>query len=206
MLSWDRFESVRIVKGVPMRLSRFSYYSDFMVYPLVLAVLITAAVWHGSQALRAGLYQWLPACLCGLAFWSLLEYALHRVALHLMPYFSTLHKVHHAEPLGFIGTPAWISITVWLVVILLPLSSFLAFNIADGATVGVMLGYWWYGIVHHLIHHHTHSPGRESVYIARLRAWHMRHHHSPRRGNFGVTSSVWDHLFGTAISARQRKT
>jgi sterol desaturase/sphingolipid hydroxylase (fatty acid hydroxylase superfamily) len=191
-----------------MRLSRFSYYSDFVVYPLALAVLIAAAGSRGAQATSAGLSAWLLACLCGLALWSLLEYGLHRVALHLMPYFSTMHKVHHADPLGFIGTPAWISVAVWLVMILLPLSSFLSFSIADGATVGVMLGYWWYGIVHHLIHHHAHPRGRRvgSTYIARLRAWHMRHHHSPKRGNFGVTTPLWDHLFGTAISARERKT
>jgi len=30
----------------------------------------------------------------------------------------------------------------------------------------------------------------------------MRHHHSPKRGNFGVTTPLWDYVFGTAISAR----
>ena len=35
-----------------------------------------------------------------------------------------------------------------------------------------------------------------------LRAWHMRHHYSPKSGNFGVTTRLWDHVFGTAISAR----
>jgi sterol desaturase/sphingolipid hydroxylase (fatty acid hydroxylase superfamily) len=28
----------------------------------------------------------------------------------------------------------------------------------------------------------------------------MRHHYSPRSGNFGVTTSVWDRIFRTAIS------
>jgi sterol desaturase/sphingolipid hydroxylase (fatty acid hydroxylase superfamily) len=27
----------------------------------------------------------------------------------------------------------------------------------------------------------------------------MRHHYSPKSGNFGVTTSVWDRVFGTAI-------
>jgi sterol desaturase/sphingolipid hydroxylase (fatty acid hydroxylase superfamily) len=32
----------------------------------------------------------------------------------------------------------------------------------------------------------------------------MRHHYSPKSGNFGVTTSVWDHIFGTAIRVRDK--
>ena len=69
---------------------------------------------------------------------------------------------------------------------LFPVWCFLGFNVADGLTVGVMFGYWWYGVVHHVIHHHanTSSPS----YFNELRAWHMRHHYSPKSGNFGVTT------------------
>jgi sterol desaturase/sphingolipid hydroxylase (fatty acid hydroxylase superfamily) len=34
----------------------------------------------------------------------------------------------------------------------------------------------------------------------------MRHHYSPRSGNFGVTTSLWDHVFGTAINVRDKAT
>jgi sterol desaturase/sphingolipid hydroxylase (fatty acid hydroxylase superfamily) len=191
-------------KGEPMRLGKFNYYSDFVIYPLAIAALIAVDVSHGTRAGQEPLYALPLACLSGLSIWSLLEYVLHRVALHLMPYFSAMHRVHHAEPLAFIGTPAWISIAVWLATILLPLSFVLGFSVADGVTVGVMLGYWWYGIVHHVIHHHAHS--RRSAFFDRLRAWHMRHHHSPKRGNFGVTTALWDRVFGTAIGARERRS
>jgi sterol desaturase/sphingolipid hydroxylase (fatty acid hydroxylase superfamily) len=63
-----------------------------------------------------------------------------------------------------------------------------------------MLGYWWYGVVHHVIHHHSNTSSPS--YFNALRAWHMRHHYSPKSGNFGVTTSLWDHVFGTAISVR----
>jgi sterol desaturase/sphingolipid hydroxylase (fatty acid hydroxylase superfamily) len=76
------------------------------------------------------------------------------------------------------------------------------FNLADGLTVGVMLGYWWYGTVHHVIHHHADKP--TSPYFKDLRAWHMRHHHSPKHGNFGVTLRLWDYVFGTAIRSRAK--
>jgi sterol desaturase/sphingolipid hydroxylase (fatty acid hydroxylase superfamily) len=78
----------------------------------------------------------------------------------------------------------------------------LGFNVADGLTVGVMFGYWWYGVVHHIIHHHANSPSPS--YFNDLRAWHMRHHFSPKGGNFGVTTHLWDHVFGTAIRVRDK--
>ena len=58
--------------------------------------------------------------LAGLVLWTLLEYVLHRIALHRMPYFSPMHGEHHAAPLAFIGTPSWISVSVLSLVILLP--------------------------------------------------------------------------------------
>jgi sterol desaturase/sphingolipid hydroxylase (fatty acid hydroxylase superfamily) len=32
----------------------------------------------------------------------------------------------------------------------------------------------------------------------------MRHHYSPRSGNFGVSTGLWDHVFGTVIGARDK--
>jgi sterol desaturase/sphingolipid hydroxylase (fatty acid hydroxylase superfamily) len=190
-----------------MQLSKFRYYSDFVVYPVVVVGLTVADIIHAPEPGTAVWFgEWLLSCFFGLVAWSLLEYGLHRVALHYMAYFSPMHALHHAEPLGLIGTPSWISVAVWLGVILLPVTFCLGFNVANGATVGVMLGYWWYGIVHHVIHHHAHRrpAARDLTYFDELRAWHMRHHHSPRQGNFGVTTSVWDHVFGTAISAPRK--
>ena len=180
-----------------MQLSKLGYYSDFVVYPIVVSALtgvnMSRLGWQGSL-------QWLAACMGGLVLWTLLEYVLHRVALHRMPVFSPMHSLHHGAPLALIGTPSWVSVSVWLGVLMLPLWWAAGFNIADGITVGVMIGYWWYGYVHHVIHHHARKPA--STYFGELRAWHMRHHHSPKRGNFGVTTHLWDHVFGTAIASQ----
>ena len=115
-----------------------------------------------------------------------------------------MHGAHHGAPLALIGTPIWVSVPVWTTIILLPAWALFGFNEASGLTIGVMLGYWWYGIVHHVIHHH--AQRRSTAYFERLRAWHMRHHHSPKKGNFGVTSPMWDYLFRTAISGRTKSS
>src|SRR5471032_2723694 len=91
-----------------MQLSKFSYYSDFVVYPIVVsgltAVDFSHPTWHSGR-------DWFGACLAGLVLWTLLEYVLHRIALHRMPVFSPMHNLHHGEPLAFIGTPSWVSVS-----------------------------------------------------------------------------------------------
>jgi sterol desaturase/sphingolipid hydroxylase (fatty acid hydroxylase superfamily) len=182
-----------------MQLSKLSYYSDFVVYPLVVISLTAIGVNHISWA---GVREWLCAGTAGMVLWTLMEYALHRIALHRMPYFSPLHGLHHAAPLSFIGTPTWMSVSILVMGILSPAWFCFGFNTADGLTVGVMVGYWWYGIVHHVIHHRANKSA--PAYFNDLRAWHLRHHYSPKSGNFGVTTAIWDHVFGTAISAREK--
>jgi sterol desaturase/sphingolipid hydroxylase (fatty acid hydroxylase superfamily) len=34
----------------------------------------------------------------------------------------------------------------------------------------------------------------------------MRHHYSPKRGNFGVTTPIWDYVFGTTIRSQNKAT
>ena len=182
-----------------MRPSKLSYYSDFVVYPVVIAGLAAAGVARASWAERAG---WLGLGVAGFLLWTLLEYVLHRSVLHQKTFFAPMHGQHHAAPLAFIGTPPWVSVLVLSACILAPVWWHWGFTVADGLTVGVMVGYWWYGLVHHIIHHHTRDPS--SAYFNELRAWHMRHHYSPKQGNFGVTTPLWDHVFGTTIHARDK--
>ena len=183
-----------------MQLSKFSYYSDFVLYPVVYIGLAAASLrgitWTGGA-------EWLCALAAGVVLWTLMEYVLHRTALHSVGYFVPMHGLHHSAPLAFIGTPTWLSVSVLAGLIGIPAWLCFGFSLAGGLTVGVMLGYWWYGVVHHVIHHHAHK--RSSSYFSELRAWHMRHHYSPKSGNYGVTTGLWDYVFGTAISARNKE-
>jgi sterol desaturase/sphingolipid hydroxylase (fatty acid hydroxylase superfamily) len=182
-----------------MRPSKLTYYSDFVIYPAVIAGLACAGLIRSTWPYRT---EWLCAAVAGFVTWTFLEYVLHRSVLHRKTHFAPMHGQHHAAPLAYIGTPPWVSVSVLSACFLAPVWWWGGFNVADGVTVGVMLGYWWYGVVHHIIHHHP--AGSSPSYFNDLRAWHMRHHYSPRGGNFGVTTSVWDRIFGTAISVRDK--
>ena len=177
-----------------MLLSKFSYYADYVAYPIVIAGLGVAGL---SGADSSAVATWLGAGVAGLALWTFMEYVLHRVVLHRMPYFSPMHELHHTSPVAYIGTPTLLSVSVLLGCILAPTWYFSDLVVATGLTSGVMVGYVYYGLIHHIMHHFRNSPTHP--YLNGLRAVHMRHHYSPQPGNFGVTTTFWDHVFGTVI-------
>ena len=72
-------------------------------------------------------------------------------------------------------------------------------DLGTAATAGLVSGYLWYVFVHYATHHWR---LRRGSYLYRARLRHARHHHLSHSGNFGVTTSVWDHVFGTALEAR----
>jgi len=180
-----------------MRLSKTAYYADFLVYAIVLSGLILMAALTPSRPERL---HWLVAFIVGTAFWTLLEYLLHCFVLHRLPVFSPMHAVHHEAPRAYVGTPTWVSLGILGLVFFAPTWCFLSFSAASGLTAGIMLGFLWYGVVHHVTHYR-----RPRLLAARMPATirrHQRHHFSDQPGNFGVTIPLWDYVFGTVIHER----
>jgi sterol desaturase/sphingolipid hydroxylase (fatty acid hydroxylase superfamily) len=179
----------------PMQLTKYDYYSDYVAYPILIIGLGGVAL-AGGGVHRSLL--WAAAFAGGFAFWTFAEYWVHRIVLHRLPYFSPMHGEHHAAPLAFIGTPTWISMPTLVIVVLAPAWALLGFNVGSGLFLGVCGGYVWYGLLHHLIHHGAGGGGRDLLQGARKR--HFKHHYRPQAGNFGVTTALWDHIFGTALA------
>jgi sterol desaturase/sphingolipid hydroxylase (fatty acid hydroxylase superfamily) len=173
-----------------MYLTRLGYYSDFFVYPLILLLLSLSSVWGDTP--QQGV-NWICACLLGMAGFSLLEYGMHRFAFHRFLPLCTMHERHHAHPTALIGSPTWITAPSGAVVVFLPLWWLAGLNIACGVTFGLILGYLWYGFLHHCIHH---WPVKNSSYLLWAQRYHSQHHHAPTT-NFGVTSPLWDYVFWT---------
>ena len=61
-----------------------------------------------------------------------------------------------------------------------------------------MIGFTWYVAVGDAIH----CWPLERGYQAKLR--HARHHAARQEGDFGATTGLWDHVFGTAIEQSPR--
>lgn len=171
-------------------LQRAGFYADFILCPLGITALLAYA-WMLGPALESGVF--VGACLVGAAAWTLAEYLIHRFFLHGVPMLRCLHLRHHAAPRALIGTPAWLS--PLLAVTLFAATHFLAdATLASGTTVGVTLGYLFYACIHYAAHH---LPSLRWRWLRRLRCAHALHHSSPTACNFGVSSGLWDRVFGT---------
>jgi sterol desaturase/sphingolipid hydroxylase (fatty acid hydroxylase superfamily) len=132
----------------------------------------------------------------GVALWTLVEYAMHRVIYHHVTVFKRYHEAHHASPQAYVGAPPVVGTGLVFLFSFTPLVAF-APDLANGLTVGMLCGYAVYMSVHHACHFWTPTP---AGYLYRIRLHHAVHHYRDDGGNFGVTSSVWDRVFGTRVA------
>ena len=178
-----------------MQINKFLYFGDFFAIPLLLILFPALAYWQiGLRAAPEFLFTFV---LGGIA-WTLIEYWIHRYFYHHLPYLSPLHGLHHDKPNAFIGVPSFVSVGFFLVIAYVPIAIFNPVA-AGGATSGLLVGYMAYMIVHHATHHWDVQPG-DWLYEARVR--HMAHHYRDD-ANFGITTGLWDRVFGTARARRR---
>lgn len=140
----------------------------------------------------------LAAVLAGAATWTLLEYGIHRVLGHdrrTFPNpFGEEHTRHHSE--GDYFAPTWKKALVALgaLALIAPLATW-AVGLLHGpiyASAFVAM-YVSYELFHRRSHTHRGSWG----YGRYLRRHHFHHHFGNPRSNHGVTSPIWDVVFGT---------
>ena len=184
-----------------MRHNAISYYADFFI---CIAIVLALCAMNVVSATESGsLVQvpiWFASALAGLVVWTFAEYAIHRFMSHRVPPFDRLHDAHHAEPEALIGAPPIIGILLILGVGSLPLLVFHV-PVASGFTSGLLIGYVAYMLVHHAAHHWKAGQG---TWLFELRRHHALHHFRSDEGNFGIITSFWDRLFGTAFEPARR--
>jgi sterol desaturase/sphingolipid hydroxylase (fatty acid hydroxylase superfamily) len=178
-----------------MKMSKLGYFSEFLLLPPLFAFAMLLAF---RSLIPPHPVIWVTVYVVGLVGWTLIEYLLHRVLFHHAPILSRIHELHHNSPQDLIGTPAWVSAMIGLILVAGALCVVLGINLGIAATTGLASGYLWYVFVHYATHHWR---PRKNSYLYRARLRHARHHHLSHSGNFGVTTSVWDHVFGTALEA-----
>jgi sterol desaturase/sphingolipid hydroxylase (fatty acid hydroxylase superfamily) len=196
----------------PIRLFRSAWLEGLThTHPAVVPVL-WLPVATAFIALNWG--RWAPAAiLAGLALWTPAEYLLHRFVFHWRPrtprqerFVFLIHGIHHAQPMvktRLVMPPA----------AALPLAAlfYLFFWSIIGRAAGApplvgplfggfLIGYVAYDLLHYAFHH-AQLPGG---YLRTLRRRHMRHHTAHTR-LFGVTSPLWDRVFGTDLPITPRR-
>lgn len=174
-------------------MTKLGYFSEFILFP-PLVLLATAFAFRDPG--RPSLVTWMTVFFAGLVLWTLIEYLLHRLLFHHVPILAQIHERHHNSPDDLIGTPGWASAVIALVAVATPAVATLGFDLGTAVTAGMVTGYLWYVFIHYATHHWR--PRRGS-YLYRARLHHARHHYVSQAGNFGVTTDIWDRVFGTAI-------
>lgn len=165
-------------------ISRASYYSDFIVIPILLLAALTAM--HVTLPSLA-------AAAVGAFMWTFIEYALHRWVFHRL--YRHEHWIHHIRPGAFIGVPAWQTALAFLAVLGGCWGAF-GVDVGGGLFMGIGGGYFLYIWLHDRFHHGSVVQGADN-YVSRREAVHRGHHDSGKEVNFGVVTSLWDVLLKT---------
>jgi sterol desaturase/sphingolipid hydroxylase (fatty acid hydroxylase superfamily) len=146
--------------------------------------------------------------LSGMFFWSFFEYIMHRFVFHYVADTErgkkinyVLHGNHHEYPrdrdrLFMPAAPSLIiASTLFLLMSLVLNKNVFAFF------PGFMLGYLIYGSMHYAIH----AWNPPFKWMKGLWRNHHLHHYKQDHRGFGVSSTLWDHVFGTMFDLKNEK-
>ncbi len=136
----------------------------------------------------------------GMFSWTLAEYLIHRFIFHFEPRTPAgfkiqflIHGVHHQypkDPKRLVMPPA---ISLTLAVIFWYVFKFFLGIYTFSFFPGFVAGYIAYDMTHYAIHHF--KPPRNK--LRHLWKHHLQHHYKAPNKAFGVSSPLWDYIFGT---------
>ena len=190
-------------ESVPMFESKFMEFfshvhpaTPVILYVPVIVYMLYRALALGSMSIVtvAGFF------LCGVLMWTLLEYIVHRYVFHYEPKTRVgkalhfiIHGVHHNYPndASRLVLPPVISVPMAVLFYFLFAFSFRSF--APAISAGFGFGYVCYDTIHYATHHFA-MKNRVGLW---LKQYHLRHHYKDDEVGFGVSSPLWDYIFGT---------
>ena len=163
-----------------------------------------------AASLGTGTVRPAPALIlfaAGLLSWGLFEYAVHRFVLHRDPAAgpfplpgNVTHLTHHADPdaLERLYVPLREGAPIAAAYYALAWAAAGSWQAAAFPFAGLMAGYLFYEWLDYEAHH-----GASRTRLMRYyRKYHLQHHYLADDARYGVTSPLFDLLFGTYDVAR----
>lgn len=179
------------MKSSNFTLTPFGYYIDFVSVPIMVA----AAAWYAWPLDPVTFFN---SFVAGVGLWTIAEYWIHKWVFHRPRLkLQTEHALHHRDPIAYIGASPWLTVFIGFLIAGFG-SQLLGTQVGIGLFVGLLTGYLCYVGLHTLYHH-----GRPRGALRQLYLNHEWHHRRPRV-NFGVTSPLWDVVFGTYQRGTER--
>ncbi len=161
-------------------------------------------------AVKFGYAGWRVALtyIAGMFFWTLFEYIMHRYIFHMIAeserakkFIYIMHGNHHHYPrdkerLFMPPIPSLlISGTIFgLMYLLMGKNVFMFFP-------GFILGYLMYGTMHYAIH----AWNPPFKWMKPLWRNHHLHHYKDDHKGYGVSTTIWDRVFGTMFDLKKEK-
>ena len=146
----------------------------------------------------------------GVLSWTLIEYVLHRFIFHYharsafgKKFLYAAHLSHHENPRATsrLFSGLFISLPIATAYVLLASIATGSLRAAVYLFTGLVAGYCCYEWLHFQAHHR-----RPRLRLFRyLRRYHLLHHYQTPDHRFGVTSPLFDVLFGTFPSVRSSR-
>ncbi len=171
------------------------------ITPFVVYIPVIGTVFYRSWSQGIALLPAVGLSFGGLVVWTLAEYFLHRYVFHWVNetprgrrIHFLLHGVHHDFPNDGdrLVMPLLTSVPLALIFYSL-FSLLLGTHLVQPFFAGFAIGYLCYDGTHYAVHHFK-QTGRIGKFLKRH---HMLHHHADHDGGFGVSSPIWDWVFGT---------
>ncbi|PSC67533.1 Fatty Acid 2-hydroxylase [Micractinium conductrix] len=176
--------------------------TEWYVVPLLWLPIAAYYMW-GRGVVAGGLPPiLLPVNLViGVLIWQLIEYSIHRGLFHFDPktpkgieWHFMLHGHHHKYPMDFdrlVFPPPIAALVIGMFHALLHALMPLAW--ASSLLGGGIVGYVLYDTTHWALH----SGRAEWLFTHVLKSSHMDHHYVDETVGYGISSTLYDHLFGS---------
>jgi sterol desaturase/sphingolipid hydroxylase (fatty acid hydroxylase superfamily) len=193
-------------------LEYFTKTHPLVIWGLYLPV-IAFIIYYSSAVKQLSILQITFAFLGGMFFWSFFEYIIHRFAFHFIAESERakkmvyiIHGNHHEYPRDkerLFMPPVPSLIIAAAIFCMLYFFGFL-FDMqfyAFAFFAGFVLGYLTYGTMHYAIH----AWNPPFKWMKPLWRNHHLHHYKEQEKGFGVSSTLWDHVFGTMFDLKKEK-
>lgn len=178
------------------KLSRTHISVPLIIFFTYAAVLLYWNVTHTTLSV----WETLALFLIGVLAFTWVEYMMHKHVFHMRTYTAarkklqyTMHGVHHEFPKDKdrLAMPPLLSIT--LATILLLIFRVILGDFVFAFLPGFLVGYALYLSVHYMVH--AFQPPKN--FLKALWVNHGIHHYKDGEIVFGVSSPLWDYVYGT---------
>ncbi|KAI9262135.1 hypothetical protein BDA99DRAFT_482215 [Phascolomyces articulosus] len=181
-------------------------YAAWYMVPLVW---FPQGAYHIWQSIMTGssLLGTLQGFLLGGFFFTFIEYTLHRFLFHLDEYLPDnsiwllvhfgLHGVHHFMPMDRLRLvlPPSLSLPLSVPIVYSVHASISNLSTAHAVIAGIMITYACYDCFHYSLHH----AAMIDPHTKEMKRYHLAHHYKNPASGYGITSKLWDHVFGTVL-------